>query len=409
MREYGYDSEGRLNRQSDDGVATHTWGFDVDGHRTSADGVVSTWDAVGRQATMGGASFSWDVNGNLVSRGDGTTYAFDGDNHLVKVVKGAVVIEYVYDARGRRVARKKNGVVTTGWLYDWSWRVVAEVDAGGATTRRYVYATLANSPDFIETKGKTYALVRDERGSVLEAIDTVSGAVVEAFDYGAWGERTTVASADISSLGYAGGVFDLDTGLTHFGARDYAPVLGTWISPEPMLQDPNFVKSMGLPTPTYAYALNNPVRYVDSDGRFPWTWEGIKLVAKYYAGELTGLAGGAGSLGVGVALWPSSIGPEPHIDWNAPPAMGPKHPPFGDGPKNRPAPKRPSDRNPNDNRCPSPDVNLDTCWGLASQQYFETYLSTGSVFLATRIALDAFEECAGFRPSEEELRRNLAW
>jgi hypothetical protein len=41
-----------LNRQSDDGIATHSWVFDVDGHRISADVVVSTWDSVGRRRRL---------------------------------------------------------------------------------------------------------------------------------------------------------------------------------------------------------------------------------------------------------------------------------------------------------------------------------------------------------------------
>ena len=39
-----------------------------------------------------------------------------------------------------------------------------------------------------------------------------------------------------------------------------------YLSPEPLLQDPKYVATMaaaGHSVPTYSYALNNPVRYVD--------------------------------------------------------------------------------------------------------------------------------------------------
>lgn len=44
---------------------------------------------------------------------------------------------------------------------------------------------------------------------------------------------------------------------------------GSYLSPEPMLQSPTFTTSMaarGMQVPTYAYAANNPLRYVDPNG-----------------------------------------------------------------------------------------------------------------------------------------------
>jgi hypothetical protein len=59
--------------------------------------------------------------------------------------------------------------------------------------------------------------------------------------------------------------------------------LGRYLSPEPLLQNPNWVMSElrhGFQVPTYGYARNNPMRYVDSTGldayvydRMPW--EGV--------------------------------------------------------------------------------------------------------------------------------------
>ena len=46
--------------------------------------------------------------------------------------------------------------------------------------------------------------------------------------------------------------------------------LSRYLSPEPLLQSPAYLRRMaqnGTSVPTYAYAANNPVRYIDSDGR----------------------------------------------------------------------------------------------------------------------------------------------
>ncbi len=49
--------------------------------------------------------------------------------------------------------------------------------------------------------------------------------------YSAFGERTVIAGdPDGLTLGFAGGLFDADTGLTRFGARDYGPEVGRWTS-----------------------------------------------------------------------------------------------------------------------------------------------------------------------------------
>ena len=62
-------------------------------------------------------------------------------------------------------------------------------------------------------------------------------------------------------FGFAGGHYDADTGLTRFGARDYDPVIGRWITKDPA--------GLAAGTNLYNYSGGDPVDYVDTNGRTP--------------------------------------------------------------------------------------------------------------------------------------------
>jgi RHS repeat-associated protein len=83
---------------------------------------------------------------------------------------------------------------------------------------------------------------------------------------------TTKAMLVFPALRAPGQYHDEETGLFENNNRYYDPSIGRYLSPEPLLQSPAYVRHMaesGLSVPTYAYALNNPLRYVDVDGLKP--------------------------------------------------------------------------------------------------------------------------------------------
>ncbi|MGH8488167.1 MAG: RHS repeat-associated core domain-containing protein [Gammaproteobacteria bacterium] len=63
--------------------------------------------------------------------------------------------------------------------------------------------------------------------------------------------------------GYTGKFAEPDLGIQNFGARWYDPRIGRFLSIDPAGFDPQNPQSFNR----YAYANNNPYRYVDPDGR----------------------------------------------------------------------------------------------------------------------------------------------
>jgi RHS repeat-associated protein len=60
-------------------------------------------------------------------------------------------------------------------------------------------------------------------------------------------------------------VNDVDTGLTYMQQRYYDPVAGRFLSIDPVVTD----SKSGTSFNRYAYAVNNPYKYIDPDGRDP--------------------------------------------------------------------------------------------------------------------------------------------
>ena len=64
---------------------------------------------------------------------------------------------------------------------------------------------------------------------------------------------------DFQLFTYNRGLYDNDTKLTRFGARDYDPTIGRWTTKDP-------IGFAGGDTNLYAYVGGNPMSYVDPSG-----------------------------------------------------------------------------------------------------------------------------------------------
>ncbi len=126
----------------------------------------------------------------------------------------------------------------------------------------------------------------DALGSIVAASDD-KGEVIWRRTYTPYGERFADTSPEgAERQGFTGKPHDSDLGLSYFGARWYDPRLGRFMGMDPVGVEPGNIHSFNR----YAYANNNPYRYVDLDGDFPvdtiWDignviWDAGKIAVGY--------------------------------------------------------------------------------------------------------------------------------
>jgi RHS repeat-associated protein len=107
----------------------------------------------------------------------------------------------------------------------------------------------------------TYMIIKDQLGSILQLVDQ-NGNVAQDIEYDEFGNMTLNTNPNFQPLGFASGLYDPDTKLTRFGARDYDPVIGRWLQRDP-------IKFDGGTTNLYDYCKNDPVNCIDPEGTFP--------------------------------------------------------------------------------------------------------------------------------------------
>ncbi|MDV3434681.1 RHS repeat-associated core domain-containing protein [Stenotrophomonas sp. C2852] len=100
----------------------------------------------------------------------------------------------------------------------------------------------------------------DALGSVVAETDE-SGSVIKRYDYEPYGGVVGGQVAD--GPGYTGHVSDAATGLSYMQQRYYDPMIGRFLSTDPVGPDVD----AGANFNRYKYAANNPYSFKDPDGR----------------------------------------------------------------------------------------------------------------------------------------------
>jgi RHS repeat-associated protein len=99
-------------------------------------------------------------------------------------------------------------------------------------------------------------------------VNISNGIIAQRIDYDAFGNVVFDSNPGFQPFGFAGGIYDLDTKLTRFGARDYDAQTGRWTAKDPIL-------FAGGDTNLYGYVLSDPVNWVDPHGLALDDWHGF--------------------------------------------------------------------------------------------------------------------------------------
>ena len=144
-------------------------------------------------------------------------------------------------------------------------KVLAEYDtlAPALPRNKYIYAGNQRIA-MRDSQNRLYFYLNDHLGSAAVVVDS-SGLIRDAYCYGAFGNADIgqTVSTD-QSYRYTSQPLDEEFGLDiyYYGARYYEPVIGRFLSVDPLAGK---YAAWG----PYVYTLNNPIRFMDPDGRKP--------------------------------------------------------------------------------------------------------------------------------------------
>jgi RHS repeat-associated protein len=281
---YSYDIAGRLWQVWRNDTLVSTYSYDPNGNRishwtpTKVDS--GSYDAQDRMLSYSTAQYLYTPNGELrlkVESSDTTHYTYDNFGNLVNVrLPNGDLIEYLIDGQNRRIGKKVNGQIIKRWIYSGQLSPVAELDSGGNVVSQFVGGYMIKNDT-------TYQLITDHLGSVRLVVDVATDMVMQKLEYDEFGNVTQNTNPDFQPFAYAGGLYDIQTKLVRFGARDYDTKTGRWTKKDP-------TGFGGGASNLFEYTVNDPVNRTDPFG--------LQTIFIAVQGDLTGIEGGQGAAGI---------------------------------------------------------------------------------------------------------------
>ena len=238
--------------------------------------------------SVASANYNYDKNGNLTGWGtvpNNTTLNYNYRNELtsyIKITPPAVNNTYLYDYSGSRIKSttslgtvytpskyfEENGTIKKKYVYLGD-QLIATIEVNGTSTPNIYYI----HPDYL---GGTQ-IVTDSSGSLKN----------QDLEYYPFGQilSNSKSSGFDEAHKFTGHLYDNDTGLNFMQARYQNGIEGRFWQQDPITRELDNSKLESLLTNpqmwnTYAYATNNPLKYVDPDGKFVQTFIARELLIR---------------------------------------------------------------------------------------------------------------------------------
>lgn len=272
---YTYDASGNRLTKTASGAAT-TYTYTTNGERLVSDGTATYgYDADGNLTSRGADTFAYDYAGRMTSAtvaGTTSMFGYDADDVRTSVSSGGTTLPQIWDrvcaAGDCEVCGKANAQVPlmvddTQAAYVWAEGLVAEISGGGRT----------------DTLG-------DALGSVRTWTDATATTVAAA-NYDAFGSIAS-STGSPGQFRFTGEQWDA-TGLEYLRARYYDSASGRLSAADTV--QPNALGTQGWNL--YAYVANNPTTWTDPTGhntaaipRAPTAGGATDSLAPYIVGAL---------------------------------------------------------------------------------------------------------------------------
>jgi RHS repeat-associated protein len=257
---YGYDDSGNLkSRQTTDPAGATTQETYIYGENGAGPHALTT-------GPLG--SYGYDPSGRQTLRpGQPTLTYTDFDLPRQVTQTGGTSVTFQYDAGGRRIAKTTaDGVTLSLSFYE------RRVAANGATTHVFYLPGDGFAPvgqiTYDASGWHAPAFFHQDRLGTLDTV-TSSGVVTgrqKRDPFGRAYKPTNSSDPDpVVTLGFIGQSDDDELGVVNLNHRLYDATIGRFVTPDPQVHDVHDGQSYNR----YAFALNNPLTFVDPTGLDP--------------------------------------------------------------------------------------------------------------------------------------------